>query len=305
MRGVVTRRRLLLTAAGLVVPPLVRADAAQGVPAATSAAERALAALESRAGGRLGVCVLDTASGRLAGHRLDERFALCSTFKLTLAALVLREADGGRLRLNEAVPLTKADLVAYAPVVEPKVGQSLTIAALAEAAQTTSDNAAANLLLKRLGGPAGFTAALRALGDETTRLDRLEPQLNLVVPGDARDTTTPRAMAQTLRRILTGDALSAPSRERLIAWMVATKTGSNRLRAGLSPSWRVGDKTGTAQADTMTDKVNDLAIAWPPGRAPIIVTAYYDSARKTNATQPADEAALAEVGRIAASWATA
>jgi len=304
MHDAVTRRGVLLAAAGLVAQPLVRAAGAQGA-AATATAERALSALESRAGGRLGVCLLDTASGRLAGHRLDERFAMCSTFKLPLAAVVLRESDGGRLRLDEPVPITKADLVAYAPVVEPKVGQSLTIAALAEAAQTTSDNAAANLLLKRLGGPAGFTAALRALGDVTTRLDRVEPQLNLVVAGDERDTTSPRAMAQTLRRLLTGDALVASSRERLIAWMVATKTGAKRLRAGLPPGWRAGDKTGTAQADAMTDKVNDIAIAWPPGKAPLVITAYFDSARRTDATQPADEATLAEVGRIATAWATA
>ena len=278
-------------------------EASAGQPAVDVAA--ALAALEARAGGRLGVCLLDTGSGRLVGHRLDERFAMCSTFKLPLAALVLQAADGGRLRLDEAVAITKADLVAYAPVVEPKVGQTLTLAALAEAAQTTSDNAAGNLLLARLGGPAGFTAALRALGDTVTRLDRTEPQLNIVKPGEERDTTSPRAMAATMVRLLTGDALSAASRERLLGWMVATTTGGKRLRAGLPSSWRSGDKTGTGRADAMTDKVNDLAITWPPGRAPVVITAYFDSSRRTNATQPADEAALAEVGRIAAAWATA
>ena len=138
-----------------------------------------------------------------------------------------------------------------------------------------------------------------------TRLDRTEPQLNLVKPGEEHDTTSPRAMAATLARLLTGDALSAASRERLLGWMVATTTGGKRLRAGLPSSWRAGDKTGTGQAEAMTDKVNDLAITWPPGKAPVVVTAYFDSSRRTNATQPADEAALAEVGRIAAAWALA
>ena len=296
-----SRRVFLGSAFGAVWT--LRCDASAGQPAVDVAA--ALAALEARAGGRLGVGLLDTGSGRLVGHRLDERFAMCSTFKLPLAALVLRAADTGRLRLDDAVAITKADLVPYAPVVEPKVGQTLTLAALAEAAQTTSDNAAANLLLARLGGPAGFTAALRALGDTVTRLDRTEPQLNLVKPGEEHDTTSPRAMAGTLARLLTGDALTPASRERLIGWMVGTTTGGKRLRAGLPSSWRAGDKTGTAQADAMTDKVNDLAITWPPGKAPVVVTAYFDSSRRTNATQPADEAALAEVGRIAAAWATA
>jgi beta-lactamase class A len=203
-----SRRLFLASTAGSLCA--LRRDASAGQPATDTAA--ALAALEARAGGRLGVCLLDTGSGRLVGHRLDERFAMCSTFKLPLAALVLRAAEAGRLRLDDAVAITKADLVAYAPVVEPKVGQTLTLAALAEAAQTTSDNAAANLLLARLGGPAGFTAALRGLGDSVTRLDRTEPQLNVVKPGEEHDTTSPRAMAATMARLLTGDVLSAASR---------------------------------------------------------------------------------------------
>lgn len=295
-----SRRQALLSVCGAVVGLGRRFHAAQSPDVAAS-----LAALESRSGGRLGVCILDTDSGRLVGHRLDERFAMCSTFKLPLAAVVLREADQGRLRLDEAVTITKADLVSYAPVVESEVGRAMTWAALAEAAQTTSDNAAANLLLKRLGGPAAFTAALRGLGDTVTRLDRTEPALNLVTPGDERDTTSPRAMAALLGRLLAGDALKPASRERLIGWMVATTTGSKRLRAGLPATWRSGDKTGTAQAEAMTDKVNDIGIAWPPGRAPVVITAYFDSHRRTGATQPADEAALAEAGRIVAAWATA
>lgn len=304
MRAAPTRREAIIAAAAWVVPAALVAGRGQGASAAT-AAERALAALESRAGGRLGVCLLDTVSGQSVGHRLDERFAMCSTFKLPLAAIVLREAEQGRLRLDEMLPITKADLVSFAPVTEPKVGQSMTIAALAEAAQVTSDNTAANLLLARLGGPAAFTAALRALGDDMTRLDRTEPMLNLVKAGEVHDTTTPRAMAQTLARVLAGDGLAAASRERLIGWMRATTTGTKRLRAGLPASWQAGDKTGTAQAAAMTDKVNDIGMAWPPGRSALAITAYFDSSRRSAETRDDDQATLAEVGRIAAAWATA
>lgn len=290
-----TRRAVLAALAAVAVGPI---EARQR----ESAAE-ALAAAEKAIGGRLGVCILDTGSGRLVGQRLDERFALCSTFKLALAALVLREAEQGRLRLDEVVPVTTADVVAHMPVTGAAVGRGLTVAALAEAAQATSDNAAANLLLARIGGPAGFTAKVREAGDRETRLDRTETALNLVVPGDPRDTTTPRAMAHLVARLLTTDWLSWAARDRLAGWMVATTTGMQRIRAGLPKDWRAGDKTGTAQADAMTDKVNDIAVAWPPGRAPIVVTGYYDSARRTSATQPGDEAVLAEVGRIAARWA--
>lgn len=290
-----TRRALLAALAAAAVAPLEarRQDAA----------ESALAAAEKAVGGRLGVGILDTGSGRIVGQRLDERFAMCSTFKLALAAMVLREADAGRLSLDERIVYTKADLQSYAPITSQHLADGhMTVAALAEAAQTTSDNTAANLLLRRLGGPARFTAGVREAGDTATRLDRFEPTLNLVVPGDDRDTTTPRAMAALVAKYLTTDYLSAASRERLIGWMVATTTGQKRIRAGFPADWRAGDKTGTAQADEMTDKVNDIAIAWPPGRAPIVVTGYYDSARKTTATQPGDEAALAAVGRAAAAW---
>ena len=290
-----TRRAVLAALAAAAVAPL---EARRQEPVAA-----ALAAAEKAVGGRLGVGILDTGAGRIVGQRLDERFAMCSTFKLALAAMVFREADAGRLSLDERIVFTKADVLSYAPVTSEHLAEGhLTVAALAEAAQTTSDNTAANLLLRRLGGPARFTARLRDAGDTVTRLDRLEPTLNLVVPGDDRDTTTPRAMAALVAKYLTTDYLSAASRERLIGWMVATTTGQKRIRAGFPADWRAGDKTGTAQADEMTDKVNDIAIAFPPGRAPLVVTAYFDSVRKTGATQPGDEAALAAAGRAAAAW---
>ena len=289
-----TRRALLAALAAAAVAPLAarqREDAAA-----------ALAAVERAAGGRLGACVLDTRTGRLVGHRLDERFGMCSTFKLALAAMVLREADQGRLSLATEVAITRADLVPYAPVTEQYVGRTMRLDVMAEAIQTTSDNAAANLLLARIGGPGAFTRWMRAAGDTVTRLDRVEPALNLVRSGEERDTTSPRAMAQLVARCLTTDWLSVSSRDRLAGWMVATGTGMARIRAGLPPAWRAGDKTGTAQADGMADKTNDIAVVWPPSGGPVVITGYYDGPRSTGATQDADQAVLAEVGRIAAGW---
>lgn len=294
----ITRRDLFtLTAGALLAPALPRAQA--GDPA------RAIQALESRAGGRLGVCILDTTTKRITGHRLDERFAMCSTFKLPLAAVILREADQGRLKLTDVVSYSEKDLLSYAPVTSAHLkagGTAIAISALAEAAQVTSDNTAANLLLSRIGGPSGFTARLREMGDQHTRLDRTEPMLNLVVAGDERDTTTPRAMAQTVAAFLTGDLLSRASRDTLIDWMVKTRTGDKRIRAGLAKDWPAGDKTGTANADAMTDKINDIAIAFPPGRGALVITAYYDSNRRSKEISDADQAVLADVGRLAAAW---
>lgn len=301
------RHALGLASAWLVPLMLHRTAHAVSALAPTAAASHSyapLAALERKVGGRLGVTFLNTETGASVGHRANERFGMCSTFKLPLAAVILRKVDQGGLRLDQWVPYTTADLVAHAPVTTanlPKGG--MTVGALAEAAQTTSDNPAANLLLGLIGGPAGFTALMRELGDTTTRLDRMEPHMNAVARQDPRDTTTPAAMAATLQRILLGDWLNPGSRALLIDWMIATETGAKRLRAGLPGNWRAGDKTGTGMAPGMMDKYNDLAIIWPPGKAPLIVTAFYETAKSHGGKmRDEDQAVLAQVGRLAAAW---
>lgn len=192
--------------------------------------DAALAALESRHGGRLGVAMLDVGTGARVSRRADERFPMCSTFKLLAAALVLARVDRGEERLDRTVTFEAADLVTYSPVTEKRVGQAgMTLAELCEAALTLSDNTAANLLLASFGGPSALTSYVRALGDAVTRLDRIEPHLNEATPGDVRDTTTPAAMLENVRRLVLGEALSADSRSRLAAWLVANKTGDARL----------------------------------------------------------------------------
>ena len=253
--------------------------------------------LEASVSGRLGVAVLDTGTGDLSGHRLDERFPMCSTFKTLAAALVLARVDAGHERLDRRVVVARGDLLEWAPVTSRHVGGAgMTVGELCEAAITVSDNTAANLLLASAGGPAAVTEFARRLGDPATRLDRNEPALNEAAPGDPRDTSTPRAMAQTLRKLLLDDGLSAASRARLVAWMTANTTGAKRLRAGLPAGWRVADKTGTGRLGT----TNDIGVLWPPGRPPLVVVAYLTECK---AAADAREAALAGVGRrIAGGW---
>jgi beta-lactamase class A len=295
-----SRRTLLATAAAAAA---IMPVAASVPPSASELATGALAALERKSGGRLGVCILNTATNARVGHRVDERFAMCSTFKLPLAAAILREVDKGKLSLDATVPVSKTDLVPHAPAVEANLAKGkMTLRALAEAAQKQSDNAAANLLLKQIGGPAGFTQFFRDIGDQVTRSDRFEPDMNRWTPGDDRDTTTPAATAATAAKILTGDILAPASRDLLIQWMIDTQTGLKRIRAGLPKNWRVGDKTGTGY-DDVCGKVNDVAIAWPPGKPPLIVTAYFNTAGPADDVRDEDQAILAEVGRIAVAWA--
>jgi len=261
------------------------------------------AELEARVGGRLGVAVVSADHGLIAGHRADERFAMCSTFKMALAGFVLRDGERGRIDLDEVIAYTERDLLSYAPVTRAHIGEGgMSVRALAEAAQTTSDGTAANLLLAKLGGPAGYTRRLREVGDAVTRLDRMEPEMNEVSPGEERDTTTPGAMAQTELTLLDGAVLSPSSRNTLLDWMRRTETGAQRLRAGLPTNWGAGDKTGSDYNSDAVNKCNDVAIVFPPGRAPAAIAAYYDAPGSFPAMRREDEAVLAEVGRLAADW---
>ena len=291
-------RRQLLALGGLA---LAGPAAALGSPELALA----LASLERQAGGRLGVAVLASDRGTLAGHRANERFGLCSTFKLLLAAAVLQGIDRGQLAADRWLAYTQADLVPHAPVTEANLGAGgMRALDLAEAAQVTSDNVAANLLLRLLGGPAGFTAWLHSEGDAVTRIDRWEPEMSRVSPNDPRDTSTPAQFCATNRRLLTtGEALSEGSRQRLLGWMEATRTGRRRLRAGLPRPWRAGDKTGTGMNPEMPDRLNDVAIVWPPQRAPWLVAAFWEGkGRDSQDIHARDEAVLAEVGRLVGRW---
>jgi beta-lactamase class A len=251
-----------------------------------------LARIEADGGGRLGVAVLDSATGAQAGHRADERFPLCSTFKVLAAAAVLSRVDAGEERLDRRVRFEVRDLVTYSPVTEHRVGgDGMPLEEICAAAITMSDNTAGNLLLAAIGGPSGLTSYARSLGDQATRLDRIEPELNEALPGDPRDTTTPAAMVANLARLLTGDALSGESRRRLLGWLLASKTGDARLRAGVPNGWQVGDKTGSGEHGT----ANDIGIIRPPTRSPVLVAVYL-----TQSPQSFDQrnAVIASVGRL-------
>ncbi|WP_454830807.1 class A beta-lactamase [Pseudoxanthomonas wuyuanensis] len=239
-----------------------------------SALPKRLRAIEKHSRGRLGVAVLDSASGQQANWRGDERFAMCSTFKFLLAAAVLARVEKGEEVLERRIPILASDLVSHSPVTEKLVGsEGASVAQLCEATMIVSDNAAANLLLPLIGGPDGLTRFVRTLDDTRTRLDRNEPSLNSAIPGDPRDTTTPQAMLHSMQRLLLGDALGEASRKQLLAWLRGNRTGDNRLRAGLPAGWQVGDKTGTADNGS-NGTSNDIAILWPPGRAPLLLTCY-------------------------------
>lgn len=285
----IDRRRLMAAVAAAAALP--------GTGRAQTASDAPLRALEQSVQGWLGVMALRSDGRILLSHRANDRFPMDSTFKASLAAAVLARVDRGQERLDRRLPVTRADILANSPVTETLVAAGeADLATLCQAAITVSDNAAANLLLGTVGGPAGLTAFWRRLGDRVTRLDRIEPGLNEGTPGDPRDTTSPAAMAGVLRNLIFGRALSAESRQRLTGWMGQTRTGLNLLRAGVPADWRAADKTGRGGHGS----VNDIAVFWPPGGLPVIVTCYLTA---TEAATPLKEQTHAEVGRlVAAAW---
>jgi beta-lactamase class A len=272
-----TRRALLLalTAAPFAratssVPVSAAAAAAAATATATATATARLAALEIESHGRLGVAAWNTADDSRIAHRGAERFPFCSTFKMMVAATVLARSVRDDALLGKRIRYTKDDLVPYAPVTGKHLEDGMTVAELCAAAIQYSDNPAANLLMKELGGPAGITAFARSIGDTEFRLDRRETELNTAIPGDPRDTTTPQAMLESLHKLVLGDALPPAQRAQLKDWMLGNTTGAERIRAGVPAGWPVADKTGSGDYGT----VNDIGVIWPPGKAPILIAVY-------------------------------
>ncbi|MES2057359.1 MAG: class A beta-lactamase [Pseudomonadota bacterium] len=283
------RRKFLIATGATLVSTSLPAARNNVAPLGGPELAAAVRACETASGGRLGVAILDVATAARFSHRGNERFPMCSTVKLPLAAAILRAVDQGRTRLDNRVPVSAGDILGHSPFSETRVGGTASLAELCEATLTLSDNAAANLLLPVIGGLPGLTRFARTLGDTATRFDRNEPDLNEGTPGDPRDTTTPVAMLGLLNRMLLGSALSRAQRARLTRWMIGNHTGDNRLRAGLPAGWRVGDKTGTGGHGSN----NDIAILWPPARAPLLVTSYLTGSPLSSAASEAIHARLA------------
>ena len=294
MRAPVERRRVLTGLAALsAVGCSPRAESRPAAPAPVSDEVIDLSDLETRNGGRLGFVVQDSAAGRKLGWRGDERFVYCSTFKMYLAAATLLRVQAGQERLDRRIPITAADMINHAPVTEPAVGASLTVEQLMKGAVEVSDNPAANLLLKAMGGPSAMQTFYRGIGDDSTRSDRFEPEMNRL-DGD-KDTILPNQSVANLRRLFLDKAspLTAASRDLLLQWMTDTPTGQNRLRAGTPAEWRVAHKTGTGGYGP----TNDIGLLYPPNGQPVIVAAYYHATRATS--DDANAAVIAEATRRA------
>jgi beta-lactamase class A len=266
-------RRTLLAAAPALALPVLAAGKASSWPAFIGPAPAPIRAYERKTSGRAGLYAENLQTGQKLTWRAHERFVMCSTFKASLAACVLGRVDMGREHLDRMIPYGEKDLLDYAPVAKAKdnlARGALSIETMCKGAVELSDNTCANLLLSTVGGPAALTNFWRTTGDGVSRLDADEPELNRSPPGDPHNTTSPAAMAANLKRLVLGEVLMPPSRERLTGWMLACETGANRLRSGLPKGWAVADKTG----NNGKDAAGDIAVAWIKPSQPVMICAY-------------------------------
>ena len=245
--------------------------------------------IESRFGARVGLAVYDTEHDTSWLYHADDRFPLTSTFKAFACAALLHRVDDGQTALDRTVRINQSDLVPYAPVMEHLVGQEVSLQQICTAALRLSDNVAGNKVLDSIDGPTGLTDYMRSIGDTVTRLDRREPELNQATPGDRRDTTSPAAIATSLRRLVLGNALSASSRQQLTAWLIADEVGGPLLRASLPADWRIADRTGAGGYGSR----GIVAVIWPPGRPPIVAAMFLTG---TDATVDQRNGSIAELG---------
>jgi beta-lactamase class A len=276
-----SRRRILTSLAALPLLGCSLGIATESDPTPLALAQ--LAELEKSLNGRLGLFAWDTGTGRQLRYHADDAFPFCSTFKVLLVGAILAQEVVSPGLLQQSIQLRPADLVTYSPITEKHRDEDVTIAALCAAALQYSDNTAANLLIKQLGGPEAVTAFARRLGDQHFRLDRWETDLNSAIPGDRRDTTTPAAMGQDLHSLLLGKALPASQQTQLRQWLLGNTTGNKRIKAAAPGDWLVGDKTGTGSYGS----TNDVAILWPPQREPIVLAIY--ATRTNKEAQPRED----------------
>lgn len=295
----IDRRTVLVGGGGLIAGAYV--PLGSGLPARV---EAQLRIIEASVGGELGVYMLDTGTGAALVRRIHERFAHCSSFKLSLAALVLALDRAGELDAGQQVPWRREDLLGNSPFTTERLARGASLRELAHAAQTVSDNTAANILLREVGGPGRLTAFWRSLGDSVSRLDRFEFELNHVPRGEVRDTTTPEAMATTVAELLYGATLALDISATLRQWMIETANARDRARAGLPADWTAGDKPGTSGAWPGMGSIHaDIGFAEPPGRAPLAFAAYHRAEQAYRGKNSASIDALRQVGQLIATWA--
>ena len=217
--------------------------AAASSPSLTSL-EAQLSSMVANKSGDVGIAALDLNTGETVSIKGNTPFPMASTVKVAIAALYLAQVDNGRRSLDDTIN-----------------GQSAR--SLMARMLIHSDNRATDILLKDLGGPTAVHDWLRDNGVTGLRVDRTIAELlhSRRDLWDRRDSATPVAMVDLLKRIYKGELIKPDSRNYLLDLMSQCQTGKNRMKA-LLPGVPIEHKTGTL--DGLTDDVGFISL--PDGR---------------------------------------
>lgn len=301
--------------------------------------DKGIDAIETRSKGRLGIALMDLRDRKLWSHRGSETFPMQSVFKLPLAVAVLQQVEAGKFKLDQPITVTRKDFsLFHSPLVKAFKGErnDYPLSELIRLAAGESDNTAADLLMREIGGPQVVTRMLRDGGIQGMSIDRYERQFQPEIYGlpgfgwdqvvdepafraklkalkpryriaslakaltDKRDAATPEASAEFLEALARGNWLRDPAHNAfLIKIITETKIGADRIKAGLPAGSSLAHRTGAGlTTDGVNHATNDIGIAsLPDGRRFVIVT-YLAGSR---ADAPQREAALAEVAKLAVS----
>jgi beta-lactamase class A len=333
------RRELLIGAGGLVLAGCQKNEALTASHTPRLNMKRLdveVAAIAARAApGVLGFGLMNLESGEF-WVRLGERpFPMQSVFKLPLGAAVLSEVDAGRLKLDETLQIEAEDLSPpWSPIADEWPGRrAYTVQELLAAAVSNSDNTAADLLMKRIGGPGAVSAWLQGKNVGGVRVDRYEREIQPDVYGmasfrpawkgdaafnaakdtvppprrraamlaymaDPRDSATPGGMLGFLRRLDEGELVSPASTARLLTVMLGAPRGADRLKAGLPKDARFAHKTGSSGTDQgLNAAFNDVGIFTLADRRSYAIAAFLTGSTASDAQRAG---LFAELGHTAA-----
>jgi len=246
--------------------------------------------VEQKLGARVGVSVFDIGANESWNYNGDDKFPLMSTFKALACAKLLADVEKGIQSFDTSMVIKESSLIAWSPVAEKRIGEKMNLKQACSAAMLMSDNTATNIVLTGIKGPKALTQFMRSMGDNVTRLDRIEPDLNEALDGDERDTTTPNAMVKSLHKLLFGDVLSHDSKQQLKQWMIDNKVTGSLLRSVLPKNWSIADRSGSGGFGSR----GITAVVWSEQHAPIIISIYLT---QTSASFAQRNKAIADIGK--------
>jgi len=254
-----------------------------------SALNQKIVEIEENLNGRVGVSIYDSAEKTQWHYNGNSRFPLMSTFKVLACAKLLADVEKGVQSLDSSTIITKGSLIVWSPITQKLIGKQITLKQGCSATMITSDNTAANIVLSGIEGPKGLTKFMRSIGDDVTRLDRIEPELNEAIAGDKRDTSTPNAMVNSLNTLLFGDVLSQRSKNQLMQWMIDNEITGSLFRSVLPVTWSIADRSGAGGNGSR----GIVAVVWSKNISPIIISVYLT---QTDAPFAIRNKAIASIG---------